>query len=143
MKSMAKYTLILLIVGFITSGASTVGAASGGISTDSSNQPPSTSRIENAFGLTGIIEWFQKTLTSAKDISKKSNELGNAASEAAANQAKWQKVLGSVWSATKSFFGDEAVRNLFTETFKLSLRLLANIFTILASVFTKLTGAVG
>lgn len=98
-------------------------------------------------GITGTEESANEAVSyfdRVKDFFSKADQLteeGKAIKEQVHQTAEsqgWSKKLGSVWEAVSSFFSDKSVRAMLYDTGKLFLRLIANVFTLIAGVINKI-----
>ena len=121
--------LIILTLYVIAPGAS---LAQGGISGGDAAEEASV----------GILDRIKEVFDDSEKLVAQGGEIANAVTETAEKQG-WKEVLGKVWGALRSFFGDETIKNLLIETAKLSLRLFANIFTLIAGALNKILEVVG
>lgn len=115
--------------------------AKGGIS--GSTTPVPAGNIENA------VQQVKDAAQQAKDAAEtveRTYEQGKdtvSAINQKLEQSGLKTVFTKVWGGLKSFFSDEKARGLLLDTLKLSMKLVANIFTLIADALNRILGAFG
>ncbi|MDO8557661.1 MAG: hypothetical protein Q7S09_00520 [bacterium] len=132
MKKTVLIIAIFLIISTLNAIAPKMSFAQGGISGGGNT-------VEAPIG---ILDRIKGVFNDSQKLVAQGGELTSTVQKTAEKQG-WKEVLGKVWNALKSFFGDETIKNLLIETAKLSLRLFANVFTLIAGALNKILEVVG
>jgi hypothetical protein len=130
--NIAKLTLTILLISALFGTSNCF--AQGGID----NNSETTGQIQTPLS---ILEKIKGFFGQTREVTSQAVQTGQDI-QAKADESGWGTAVGKVWTAIKSFFADKSVQEMIWDTLKLFLRVIANIFTLIANVINKILAAV-
>lgn len=89
----------------------------------------------------GFLAQIKALFASAEDTANQTQEASQDI-QTRVEQSGLKGVLSKIWSGITDFFADKSMRDLVVDTLKLGLRVVANIFIIIANVIQRILAAV-
>lgn len=90
----------------------------------------------------GIFERIRGIFSDVEEVSNQTKE-ASAQVQQAVESSGFKEILIKIWEGIKAFFADKGARDLLIDTVKLFLRLIVNIFLLIAGVIQKVMQSVG
>ena len=89
----------------------------------------------------GLLETIKGIFGQAEQLTAEEAIKTAGEEESGSSARTWEETLGRVWQGTKDFFNDRTARELLLDTLKLFLRIVVNIFTIIANLLSRILSA--